>query len=256
MESVNLMAFLVAFFDESGKWKDHKVISFCGLAADNDHWETFHSEWTYALRHNGIKKLHISEGQLKFHRPLSPKRPALGKEARLQVLRQFVSIIKTHLEYGIAFTLDVAAFNELGSAQRRKLENDPHLLVFKSAVVDLREYVAQTQSTVGMICDDEERYSIECYRLFSKLRTQDPSIRKTIVSFGFADDEYFTQLQAADLLAYVSRCEAAQRFTGRDFEAQETYREFTRGDASMRLKLSGYFWNKEAMEAHAKGMAI
>ena len=122
-------------------------------------------------------------------------------------------------------------------------------------MIELKDYVAQTDSQTAVICDDEDRYSIECYKLFSKLRRNDQSVRKRIISFGFGDDEYFVQLQAADLFAYVSRAEAARVYKSIHSEGRcDLYAELTRSDPATRLKVTGYFWNKIGMEAHANGM--
>jgi hypothetical protein len=44
---------VTAFFDESGKFKDHKVISFGGVAGFNEEFNPFADEWGRLLYRNG-----------------------------------------------------------------------------------------------------------------------------------------------------------------------------------------------------------
>jgi hypothetical protein len=51
-ERLHFMASLYAYFDESGKFKDHKIVSFCGFVADFQQSEAFAGDWRYLLRRN------------------------------------------------------------------------------------------------------------------------------------------------------------------------------------------------------------
>jgi hypothetical protein len=55
--SVSGYSTVSSFFDESGKFRDHKVISFGGVAAYNDHFPAFANEWGRLLFRNGIRVL-------------------------------------------------------------------------------------------------------------------------------------------------------------------------------------------------------
>jgi len=48
---------VTAFFDESGKFKDHKVISFGGVAGFNEEFPSFADEWGSLLYRNGLQVL-------------------------------------------------------------------------------------------------------------------------------------------------------------------------------------------------------
>src|ERR1700683_88712 len=49
---------VTSFFDESGKFKDHKVISFGGVSSYNEDFPAFAEEWNRLLVKNGLKVLH------------------------------------------------------------------------------------------------------------------------------------------------------------------------------------------------------
>ena len=45
------------FLDESGKFKDHAVISFCGVVGDQGAFREFGACWAHCLQDNGIEML-------------------------------------------------------------------------------------------------------------------------------------------------------------------------------------------------------
>src|SRR5712692_10893728 len=52
------MAILHTFFDESGKFNDHKVVAFCGFGASPSQIADFDKDWNYQLRRTGMVALH------------------------------------------------------------------------------------------------------------------------------------------------------------------------------------------------------
>jgi hypothetical protein len=55
----------------------------------------------------------------------------------------------------------------------------------------------------SMTFDYEEGFSVECLKSLIKLRMERPFIKSLVRSIGFADDEIFYPLQAADMFAYA-----------------------------------------------------
>jgi hypothetical protein len=52
--------------------------------------------------------------------------------------------------------------------------------------------------------DEDYEYSIETYKVISRLRKLRPELMKMIRAITFADDEVFSPLQAADILANLT----------------------------------------------------
>jgi len=129
------------YFDESGKFQDHRVISFCGLADDEDQWDRLNEEWVHLLRSNGIASLHMSEGLLNFKRGLSAKSPALGKDARIKVLVKFIRAIKKHIGFAVPVAVDADAFMNLPQHYRDALGQDPHYFAFEAAMAAMVGYL-------------------------------------------------------------------------------------------------------------------
>src|SRR5947207_2860364 len=84
-----LMTFLTGYFDESGKFKDHKVVSFAGFVGDVRGWEMLHMEWMRLLAKNGLKVMKACKA-IRYQSPLSKKMPALGVDARVNALMPFL----------------------------------------------------------------------------------------------------------------------------------------------------------------------
>jgi hypothetical protein len=100
----------------------------------------------------------------------------------------------------------------MASDFRERLTN-PHYLGFEQVVREVvgLSNVSGQQHTIGLIVDDEQEYSIECYRLLAKLKLKNPDMRNRVTSLCFANDISYPPLQAADLLAYVTRQELIAR---------------------------------------------
>lgn len=250
-----LMAFLLGYFDESGKFRDHDVVTFCGFAADLDGWQRFQDEWEYLLRHNGLTTFHTKD-LLNHRRNLSKRVSAVGLEARTDVINQFVRAIKKTLEVGIASSVDARAFRELNSTEQELLRH-PHYLAFRLALLDLYEYInGRANDQMAITCDDEEMYSTEVYKIFTRLRTEEPKMRERFISISFADDRFFPQLQAADLFASIARQRAAHEFHGVPFEYEEISREFMLKTPEDRIRrIRGHFLNKDNLQKLAAGAA-
>ena len=61
------------------------------------------------------------------------------------------------------------------------------------------------QSKFHLICDLSEGYSVDCLKLFTRLRMMHESYRQRFTALSFADDCDYPPLQAADMLAYCFR---------------------------------------------------
>lgn len=241
---------LSGYFDKSGKFKDHAVISFCGLVSHNRDWDDLQIEWDSLLLRHGIASLHMSGGALNYKRSLSSKSPALGKPERINVIRQFIAAIKKHIEVAVIAVVDVAGYRSLPEHYKNEIGgDDPYFWAFSSAMAGtLAAINAIPGSKVNVVCDDEEKYFIQCYKLLTRFKLREPILKDKFVSISAADDREFPQLQAADLLAYIARCEAGRKFLDKDYDFTELFDEFNRpaqpGEKLVFIN-GGLFWSKE-----------
>jgi hypothetical protein len=160
----------------------------------------------------------------RYRRALSPKIPEQTADERADALALFVNAILDNVAFGVAIAIDCRAFRNLPESDRVILNNDPHYCAFQQALAYIKRCAEERFQFVdpdielGLCCDEEERTSIDCLKLFISIRRNFPDVRNRFVSIAFADDRFFPQIQAADLLASVARQQAAYQFHGAPFD--------------------------------------
>jgi len=156
------------FLDESGKFKDDAVISFCGVVGDQGAFREFGACWAHCLQDNGIEMLSAKDA-FNANRALSEKNPALGS-ARESALMPFIACIRKHLDSVRGVSIDAEAFRNLPSHYFKVLGDDPFFTAFLRAVLDAVNLVPEGDR-LTMICDDEEQMALPMYRLYRRIKS-------------------------------------------------------------------------------------
>ncbi len=149
-----LMAFFHSFFDESGKFKDHRVISFCGVVAPDGSLARFNEAWAALLRHHEMPFLHMRRA-LRPNVALSSVIRKQSIRERNDALKPFADCIAENLELGIAMAVDAAEYSkwEPGAKKRLGGSDDPAYLAFLSIGLTLQEYAARDDDQISLTCD-------------------------------------------------------------------------------------------------------
>jgi len=197
-----------AFFDESGKFKDHKIISFGGVASFEPDIANFAQEWGSLLFRNGLKELTV-KAAFRFHVPLSKKNQDIGLENRINALLPFVRCIRKHLLMVTGIAIDVEAYKKLPPAFFELFTNDPIYMSFTWALLKVSSF--QQQSKISFICDEDEETAIDFYRLYRRVKKKWPDARKKLAAISFANSEDLFGIQAADLISGIMRLELARK---------------------------------------------
>ena len=198
------------FFDESGKYHQHNVVSFSGFLATYERWVKLQTKWENALRRHQLDCFHFTEHH---NRP--------------DVVRDFISILKRYGDQGISVSIDVKAFTALNENLKKALGGrNAHYLAFKFAVLYLIERTRKGDILTFTVDEDEETTK-ESFRWYKSLKAPDSLqgkiAKERLVSFCVADDEAFPQLQAADLLAALGRGQSEFKVTGTPCKYQEVF---------------------------------
>lgn len=207
------MTFLHAYFDESGKQHDHPAVTFTGVCVSGSRLSTFDSEWGVLLRQYGLKSLHMAKAS-RLKENCGPKMPRHQKiEERIQALVPFADCINKNLVKGLIQAIDVKGFKEMSNRAKQGLgsPDDPYYLAFARGILELIDYV-QGEDKISLICDDDESTAWNCYLHYRAIRKVHEEVRRKIVSLTFATDDHFPALQAADMVAFLSRLEARRMF--------------------------------------------
>jgi Protein of unknown function (DUF3800) len=225
-EGRKLVLTLMTYFDESGKFKDHQVVSFGGVVGEASHMQPFYEEWHKCLFQNNLPVLTMKEA-LRHNRPLSEKNPALGAAARTEALLPFIRCIRKHLLAITGIALDVPAFRALPSHFHQLLGDDPFFTAFLRMLIEIVD-MARDGDKLMMVCDDEEAMAEPMYKLYRRVKLIHPKSRDALRSLCFGDDEYMHALQAADCVSSIIRREADRRFFGTPYDYEGLFAEMTR----------------------------
>jgi hypothetical protein len=217
------MAIFHAFFDESGKKTDHPVVTFCGVCVSQSKLEQFDKAWIGLLQYYDLSYLHLAEALRPFVK-LSDKVPKQSVSERIETLKPFADCINNHLELGLLQAWDVKGFNSLSKNARAKLGSptDPYYVAFARGIVELMDYV-HGDDRISLTCDHDEETAWDCYRHYRGIRNARGEIREKTIALRFADDKHFPALQAADMVAVLTRFEARHQFYKKEYKFTELF---------------------------------
>jgi Protein of unknown function (DUF3800) len=185
---------LWGYFDESGKFADSDFVCLCGYLSD-DRWDKFASDWGFLLVRHGLTSLHLSKVDWKDHKQVS-------------ALTEFVRPIREHVFCGFSIAVDAKYYRSMPIEKRRVLgDKDPREFTFHRLLRIVRDYLKERgqDDWLSLTFDYEEGFSVQCLKSLMKLRKERDYIKTLVRNIGFADDEMFHPLQAADMFAYGYR---------------------------------------------------
>lgn len=249
------MVTISAFFDESGKFKDHTVVTFGGIASPAAGFNPFGVEWEGYLYMNGLKWLTMKEA-LNANRPLSEKNPALGFEARVEALLPFIGCVRKHLQVIVGIALDVDAFKKLPSHYHQFLGDDPFFTAFLRTLIEVLD-LTHPDDKLTVICDDDEQMALPMYKLYRRVKLVDPDARNKLKGLCFADDEYLFALQAADMISSLIRREADKKFFKTPYDYERLFSALTAQPRPSEEKIWGCnisFADKQMLEQFAEDL--
>lgn len=198
--------------DESGK-PNTPCVSFCGWVADTPRWRAFEQEWRVFLRERHIRSIHTSKLMGREDEPYQNVK--LTREERLKIVSEGFGLVNKHSLGAIHVAVDCDAFRLLSSESRKTCGGDCHVMCFEQCVRLTIKVMEAIRAKFGFgedwgkgatfVFDDNPEYAVECYNLVQRAKERHPLWRKWIGSICFADDEIYTPLQAADMLAWTVR---------------------------------------------------
>jgi Protein of unknown function (DUF3800) len=215
-----------AFFDESGKFKDHKIISFGGVADYGEQFVPFAREWGQLLTKNGLKDLKAST-VFNIAKPLSERNKSTGIRKRIQDLLPFVSCIRKHLQVVAGITVDADAYKKMPSHFFSTYDTDPSFMAFARTMLHLVEYTPPGDR-ISFVCDEDEATALPFYRLYRRVKKVWPKARNRMAGISFADDKYLFALQAADLVAGLMRLESGRLWLNTRYRYRPLFKALTK----------------------------
>lgn len=204
------MAVFHVCLDESGKFKSlaPDYTSLCGYIGSAHEWERFSERWDSIRLANSLPPIHVSD-MMSFQNEWYPKKQEWGEKAeekRNECLERFALLIQQADIRCVGAAVDAAYFRKMPQCEFKRKAEDPYFLSFQQAILaSLRCTELLRNNTISLIMDDDQEYSMKCYKLLNKVRLRYPDISKRITGICFVDDNTYPPVQAADMIAYYSR---------------------------------------------------
>jgi hypothetical protein len=205
---------LRVYVDDSSDEKQEKAVVAGAFIAPRTYWERFSKEWRKRLNQDGLKYFRSSEyyslrGEFERYRdPLKYPKP-LGSNAARALRDDLDALIEKMQLWGMAVAIPLAMYHEvrLNEPQADQIFGPD---AFEMALQSLIERCvdASKQEFGGtrlvFICDDSSR-SVRVSQIYSSFKEKNQSLSKFIGALVHADDKAVPALQAADLMAHLSR---------------------------------------------------
>jgi hypothetical protein len=218
------MAIVRSFYcDESGKFLDKRVTTFCGLCASTSALERFENRWKEQLRRAELPYLTMKEA-LQADRKLSPVIPKQSIKERIEVLKPFAACLAETFEFGVVMAVKVEAFRRMSGRVKRQVsggENPVYFSFLNSMLLVGRH--ALDDDKVSMICDDDQQTAETFLGLYRRLKNFPEADCQKFCSITFADDMVFSPLQAADMLASLARMQSELEFYGKPYDYEPLF---------------------------------
>ena len=240
----NLMLFLFGYFDESGKFHDREgLITLCGFISDGEHWNAFESEWCDLLVKHKLSKIRMAE----FYSQCRAK--GWTDEKANEVLTEFVDKIRERVEFGFGIALDGKYFRHKYKIAGKPAKDPRRFCTHRLLKTIRNAFVAggEPSPKLAITFDDDEEFAIDCYKIISRLRSdpKNADLKDMIVGTGFAVDDIYTPLHAADILASLSR---ERLITGK---APALLERFGAAAPEFILRFDGgELWDKAGIDKH------
>jgi hypothetical protein len=243
------LAYLYAYCDESGKQDDHLIVVFSSLVDGFENWRRFGDKWAALLRRFHLTSFHAVKA-MRYSQPYGTLQPSDATQ-RARDLLPFAEAIVDGVEFGAIVAIDVGAYKSKEREDLRlNVSEDPHYFAFFIAVSKIvGHWIVPRNHTVGLILDDDEGKSIDCYKFLLRMKRANIDVRNRVTSICFSDDKSSPQVQAADLFACLARLRAQETFVGRTNEYASLCEVFDRkGNQAKRLIVDSSYLQKADLQ--------
>jgi hypothetical protein len=218
------------YCDEGGKYESpHEVVTFAALTLSPNRLQGFNEDWNALLRAYEIPAIHM-KNLANVSKGCSRKfRENRTVDQTIEALLPFADCINKHLEVGLFEVLDVRAYIAMPESVKNKFGGeyrDPHYLAFVRAMVEFQKVIS-AEDKISLICDDDAIKAFDCYLHYRAVCEGNPEQRQRFIALTFAKAASFPVLQAADMVALLSRLEGIERFRGETNKWRELFTYLT-----------------------------
>lgn len=250
-----LMAYFMIYGDESGKFKQHDYISFCGYVGHCSEWDRVSMEWNNVRFKWGVPALHMRcvmrpDGNgCNAWQEVKDRWGADWENKRDDMLLDFASSIRHATIAAVGTVIDSAHFKAMPDSKFKRNMKDPVFLGLHSLIMgalDKIDRIDKCQS-VSLILDEDPEYAKSAYDVIT-LKSAFQRVHDRLSAVTFARDQNYGGLQMADFLAYESRKWMVERLKNPEAAPSNIFAHLTgRGVHVPKL------WSAEFLDKAAQG---
>lgn len=198
---------LKVFIDESGNGTP-PIFVLSGLVSTAAAWAIFVDEWADALKADPPLTHYKSTEFMRF----DPWRDVRSKE-KFQRLHILQSIINKHVNYVFTVSLPQVSFKEIFDSNLPKIARSPYFFAATGMIENILRYECRLgrKELVDFVFDEQlhEQEAVQKAWNDAKSGPVPAKLRRRMGSITWGDDSRILPLQAADMLAWLTRRLAA-----------------------------------------------
>ena len=224
------LVYFALFLDESGKVHQKDCAAFCGYVATTNEWADFGNRWANLQMRWGTPAIHMSRIMAPADSTKTDEWAALRKNLgdewvswRDRVVDEFCGLIMDSSIASVGSVIDTSAYRRLRDADPEDYligHADCNVYLLQHVLMKALDLIERFDQTgmVSVNIDDDEENAFEYYRSYwnlqrmintpnlpAELRPRFERITRRVAQLAFSKDVFHPGLQAADVLAYVSR---------------------------------------------------
>jgi hypothetical protein len=255
--SRRLSVALYAYLDESGKFHDGTgFICLCGYLADDVRMKRFTRRWSRLLTKYNLPPVHMTD----FFEDC--RKAGYTRDEAKRIIVKFIDVIRTSRLFGFAVGVDGKHFRKQLTRVGRPNE-DPAIFAIHRILHQMTsaaaEFAKDERPQLMLTFDEDEDYSIPCYKLISRLRKERPQVKSLIASISFAADDFFPPLQAADVLANLTNKYWRDRMNEESPEPSDLLRRLLtepRKGIGVPMWRGSEFWNAKEIDKNLQALKL
>jgi hypothetical protein len=243
------------FLDESGKTHQKGYAALCGFVAPMNEWAQLGDIWTSIQLKWGVPALHMSRVMAPVDSVKQDEWTALQKkkgdhwiEWRDAVVNEFADLIGQSNVAAVGAVLDTAAYRAIKNADPENFlitHADCNVFLFQHALMHALDKieVVDKAGMLSVLIDDDEEHAFDYYKSYWNLQKMitHPELKEEqkrrfervpnrVDQVAFCKDTFHPALQAADMLAYISRRFKTEKMSNQDEQIfGALYAKLTRG---------------------------
>jgi hypothetical protein len=215
------MAILNAALDDVGTGSGH--VAYAGYIGFSNDWVPLSEAWAAVLRDKGLASLHTA-GYLRANPPAEAADP---EQHQWELIAPFARVIHEGGVFGMCVGVEHAAYNAMGQEDRHLCGRAEELAfeMFMAAITTWAHGL-NPNDRVTLMVDESKSGDMRVYGVYTRFKSQNPAVARSLASISFGNDAAYAPLQAADLLGNCFH--KALRSRARDPHANRSFNLLTR----------------------------